>query len=78
MFSIAGLAVSKLLPDNPKEGMFSIGIFGIPKPLAIAIVMRLWHQLLRFSLSLLLLLSGFMNGGMHLPCLFLYISHFSL
>jgi hypothetical protein len=32
MFSIAGLAVSKLLPDDPKEKMF-----GIPKPLAIAI-----------------------------------------
>lgn len=37
MFSIAGLAVSKLLPDDPKEVMFSIGRFGIPKPLAIAI-----------------------------------------
>jgi hypothetical protein len=32
MFSIAGLAVSKLLPDDPKEKMF-----GIPKPLAIGI-----------------------------------------
>jgi predicted Co/Zn/Cd cation transporter (cation efflux family) len=37
MFSIAGLAVSKLLPDDPKEKMFSIGRFGVPKPLAIGI-----------------------------------------
>lgn len=37
MFSIAGLAVSKLLPDDPKEVMFSIGRFGVPKPLAIGI-----------------------------------------
>lgn len=37
MFSIAGLAVSKLLPEDPKEIMFSIGRFGIPKPLAIGI-----------------------------------------
>ncbi|TFG11593.1 MAG: hypothetical protein EU531_11390 [Promethearchaeota archaeon] len=37
MFSIAGLAVSKLLPEDPKELMFSIGRFGVPKPLAIGI-----------------------------------------
>ena len=37
MFSIAGLAVSKLLPEDPKEIMFSIGRFGIPKPLALGI-----------------------------------------
>jgi hypothetical protein len=37
MFAIAGIAQSKLLPDDPKEKMFSIGRFGVPKPLAIGI-----------------------------------------
>jgi hypothetical protein len=37
MFAIAGIAQSKLLPDNPKEIMFSIGRITVPKPLAIAI-----------------------------------------
>jgi hypothetical protein len=37
MFGIAGIAQSKLLPDDPKERMFSIGRFGVPKPLAIGI-----------------------------------------
>jgi hypothetical protein len=37
MFAIAGIVQSKLLPDDPKERMFSIGKFGVPKPLAIAI-----------------------------------------
>ena len=37
MFAIAGVAQSKLLPEDPKEPMFKIGRFEIPKPLAIGI-----------------------------------------
>ena len=37
MFAIAGVAQSKLLPEDPKESMFSIGRFAVPKPLAIGI-----------------------------------------
>jgi len=37
MFAIAGVAQSKLLPEDPKEPMFKIGRFVIPKPLAIGI-----------------------------------------
>lgn len=37
MFAIAGIVQSKLLPEDPKEKMFSIGRFNVPKPLAIAI-----------------------------------------
>jgi hypothetical protein len=37
MFSIAGIAQSKLLPEDPKEPMFKIGRFPVPKPLAIGI-----------------------------------------
>ena len=37
MFAIAGVAQSKLLPENPKEPMFSIGRITIPKPLAIGL-----------------------------------------
>jgi len=37
MFAIAGIVQSKLLPEDPKEKMFSIGKFNVPKPLAIAI-----------------------------------------
>jgi len=37
MFSIAGIAQSKLLPEDPKEPMFKIGRFSVPKPLAIGI-----------------------------------------
>ena len=37
MFSIAGIAQSKLLPEDPKEPMFSVGRVSIPKPLAIGI-----------------------------------------
>jgi len=37
MFSIAGIAQSKLLPDDPKEPMFKVGRFSVPKPLAIGI-----------------------------------------
>ena len=37
MFAIAGIVQSKLLPDDPKEKMFSLGRFNVPKPLAIGI-----------------------------------------
>ena len=37
MFSIAGIAQSKLLPEDPKEPMFKIGRLSVPKPLAIGI-----------------------------------------
>ena len=37
MFSIAGIAQSKLLPEDPKEPMFKVGRYSIPKPLAIGI-----------------------------------------
>ena len=37
MFAIAGIAQSKLLPEDPKESMFSIGKIAVPKPLAIGI-----------------------------------------
>jgi hypothetical protein len=37
MFAIAGIVQSKLLPEDPKEKMFSIGRFDVPKPLAIGI-----------------------------------------
>ena len=37
MFAIAGVAQSKLLPEDPKEPMFKIGRFEIPKPFAIGI-----------------------------------------
>jgi hypothetical protein len=37
MFSIAGIAQSKLLPEDPKEPMFTIGRFSVPKPLVIGI-----------------------------------------
>jgi hypothetical protein len=37
MFSIAGIAQSKLLPEDPKEPMFKIGRYSVPKPLAIGI-----------------------------------------
>jgi len=37
MFAIAGIVQSKLLPEDPKEIMFSIGRIAVPKLLAIAI-----------------------------------------
>ncbi|MBY9014748.1 MAG: hypothetical protein KGD68_03570 [Candidatus Lokiarchaeota archaeon] len=37
MFAIVGIVQSKLLPDDPKEKMFSIGRFDVPQPLAIGI-----------------------------------------
>lgn len=37
MFAIAGVAQSKLLPEDPKEPMFKIGRYAVPKPLAIGI-----------------------------------------
>jgi hypothetical protein len=37
MFSIAGIAQSKLLPEDPKEPMLKVGRYSIRKPLAIGI-----------------------------------------
>jgi len=50
MFAIAGIVQSKLLPDDPKEKMFSLGRFNVPKPLAIGIGNALFASIIEIFL----------------------------